>query len=382
MIERPINDIEKVRWYRELVINKGYKWFDKDGELNIIGLRGYDIMIGQHSNKPIYNKKGKFKGRLYDDTIAFIWKDTKWNIKEFEATTDPGVVHRPKHPKSIIATLRTGQYFYIKGTHHKIEGAANPAIYKKGNIAIYISYLKDLYKKKNPKELFKHLRIIWGIPQKMSVRKYIKKNAGVKFLALKDIPDKYKYNKKIDVWRDFNQNGIIDEEEKKDIHKGTALNIHWGVPGRTSGYVGDYSEGCQVINMIPYTEIMGKEFEIKLKLEQKYDQKFNKYMKNIGKNGIIGENKLFRWRTQLIEKFIKNNNVDIPPHIIRIYESWKEKVLRKTKREKNFEFNKERNKWYKSMKAQRQTRFKKEITSLFEKSKRERFSYVLIDLSI
>lgn len=388
--DRPTNDIGKIEWYKELVTERDYKWFAKDGEINIIGLRGYSLLKGHHSNKPDYDNEGKFKGRLYDDTIAFIWYDEgKANIKEFEATTDPGVVHRPNKPNTYIVHLVPGQHHYRRGKHKKSEGRANPAVVKKASkkgveitdIRIYINYLKDQFEKKTDNELFRHLRKEWKIPQKTKIKEYIIENAGIKFKAMKDIPAKYKYNQKINAWVDRNQNGIIDDKEKKH-HYGKGLNIHQG--GLYSRkYVGDYSEGCQVINMIPYKEIQRKEHEIEQRLKDKYVQEFNKYINNIPKNGIIGEHRLVKIKGFLVERFVnKNKNVDIPQIDKPKYESWEKRVRRKIDREKKHAFRKEKNKWFNEMDSQKRSRFNREISPLFEKSKSDRFSYVLIDLSI
>jgi hypothetical protein len=121
--ERPTTKREKIDWYKNLVIGLGGVWWN---DLNIIGLRGYDVDLGQNENT--FDK--------WNDTISFIWKDKEWEIYESPATLDPGVKYiektYKKGPKTgakyddPTAPVLEGQFDFTVGNFRGKTGAGKP----------------------------------------------------------------------------------------------------------------------------------------------------------------------------------------------------------------------------------------------------------------
>lgn len=172
---RPQDPAQRIEWYQAMFNAKGLSW---DPNVNVIGLRGVDASgkVGNAFNK-------------WNDTIVVISNTPKgWLIREFAATTDPGITVNKEVFKKAPATLPTGQYAMQSGTYKRIEGA------------------------------------------------------GV-FVA-----------PKIAVWRDFDHNGSISEQDKKlsQQYETSApdIKLHW-VRSKQPGdeirpAVNGSSAGCQV----------------------------------------------------------------------------------------------------------------------------------------
>lgn len=176
---KPAGTAAKAGWYRALVEQSGGKWRTGVDQVNIVGLRGQGVDGGRNHNR--FNQ--------WNDTVAYVWKgqDGKMHVREFQATTDPGVTGGPGKGRDVdgngsgdIAHLRPGSYPYRLGSHHDVYGAGNPT-----------------------------------------------------------------YNLPVD--RDTNHNGSISKAERAASKRrgdvGYGINIHWG----DGSVVGGWSEGCQVI---------------------------------------------------------------------------------------------------------------------------------------
>jgi hypothetical protein len=111
--------------YRSMVAGAGGRWRTGVRELNVVGLRGQDV-DGRKSNE--FNR--------FNDTIAFVWKgdDGRMNVREFRATTDPGVgrsafglgVDVDGDGRKDVGHVMPGQYTYRAGPHRGMSGAARP----------------------------------------------------------------------------------------------------------------------------------------------------------------------------------------------------------------------------------------------------------------
>jgi hypothetical protein len=147
--------------------------------VNIVGLRGQGVDGKRNHNT--FNR--------WNDTIAYVWRDRagETHVREFRATTDPGVVGGPGRGRDVdgngsgdIAHLRPGTHPYRVGSHRGAYGAGNPT-----------------------------------------------------------------YNLPVD--RDTNHDGDISRAERAASRRrgdvGYGINIHWG----EGSVVGGWSEGCQVI---------------------------------------------------------------------------------------------------------------------------------------
>lgn len=180
---RPDGEGARADWYRRVVESQGLTWRDGVDEMNVVGLRGFDVDGGRNPN--VFNQ--------WNDTLAFVWRGEGggWNVREFEATTDPGETSWWDSPdvdhngSGDVAHLTPGQYPYRIGTHHDVYGAGNPEI---------------------------------------------------------NVP----------VDRDTNHDGQIGPVETRESRErgdvGYGINIHWG-PGYDATPVGMYSLGCQVTVM-------------------------------------------------------------------------------------------------------------------------------------
>jgi hypothetical protein len=121
---RPKGEQAKADWYRRIVEAQGGTWRRGEQQLNVVGLRGYDVKTGVNRNA-----FGK-----WNDTLAFIWKNKngKWEVREFRGTTDPGKKRYADNDdyngdgRPDTAHLRPGQYPYRLGTHRGYYGAGNP----------------------------------------------------------------------------------------------------------------------------------------------------------------------------------------------------------------------------------------------------------------
>ncbi len=171
-----------------MVRSAGGQWRSGVNELNVVGLRGQDIDGQRHDNA--FNR--------WNDTLAFVWKgnDGKMNVREFRATTDPGVgrsgsglgVDANGDGLKDVAHMRPGQYTYRNGLHRGMSGAARPDV--------------------------------------------------------------------VTVSRDVNGDGRISGNEAQDRMRARALNIHWAWDNEEqyggkmlTEEVNSSSEGCQVVAM-------------------------------------------------------------------------------------------------------------------------------------
>ncbi|MCK6547605.1 hypothetical protein L6R52_17275, partial [Myxococcota bacterium] len=123
---RPSGTTARAGWYRRIVEQQGLRWRDGANQVNVVGLRGYDVDRGVHGNS----------FGPWNDTIAFVWKGSngKWNVREYRGTTDPGMKTHPDSPdvnrdgRGDVAWLRPGQYPYQTGTHRGTWGAGVPEL--------------------------------------------------------------------------------------------------------------------------------------------------------------------------------------------------------------------------------------------------------------
>lgn len=184
---RPADEQAKAEWYRRIVESSGYAWDTAVNQINVIGMRGYDVDSGVHDNMGFGE---------WNDTLAFVWKNESgaWSVREFRATTDPGVavVNSAADDKNgdgslDVATIAEGQHRYAIGTHFGRMGAAR----------------SQAESSSSP------------------------------------------------VYSDMDQDGHISEAEKQESiangHLGYALNIHWANMGLDR--VGANSYGCTVAKM-------------------------------------------------------------------------------------------------------------------------------------
>ena len=121
----PADQEARAAEYRSMVADAGGRWRTGVRELNVVGLRGQDIE-GRKSDE--FNR--------FNDTIAFVWKgdDGRMNVREFRATTDPGVgrsayglgVDVNGDGRKDVGHVMPGQYTYRAGTHRGMSGAARP----------------------------------------------------------------------------------------------------------------------------------------------------------------------------------------------------------------------------------------------------------------
>lgn len=122
---RPAGEQARADWYRRLVESQGYEWRTGVNQMNIVGLRAYDVETGKNGNT--FNQ--------WNDTLAFVWNDgSRWQVKELAATTDPGYKEHWESPdidgngSGDVAHLLPGQYPYQTGTHRGTYGAGVPEI--------------------------------------------------------------------------------------------------------------------------------------------------------------------------------------------------------------------------------------------------------------
>jgi hypothetical protein len=125
-VRTPSNPAERASELEGMVRSSGGKWRSGVNELNVVGLRGQDIDGKRHANA--FNR--------WNDTLAFVWKDAggKMNVREFRATTDPGVgrsgsglgVDANGDGIKDVGHMQPGQYTYRNGLHRGMSGAARP----------------------------------------------------------------------------------------------------------------------------------------------------------------------------------------------------------------------------------------------------------------
>ena len=187
-VRTPADQTARASELESMVRGAGAQWRTGANEINVVGLRGQDIDGTRHGNA--FNR--------WNDTIAFVWKDGagKMNVREFRATTDPGVgrsnfglgVDANGDGIKDVGHMQPGQYTYRNGEHRGMSGAARP-------------------------------------------------DAAT-------------------VSRDVDGDGAISADEARDRFSARALNIHWAWdnPEQHGGKmltdeVNSSSEGCQVIAM-------------------------------------------------------------------------------------------------------------------------------------
>lgn len=120
---RPAGEQARADWYRRIVEGQGYEWRTGVNQMNVVGLRAYDVETGKNGNA--FNQ--------WNDTLAFVWNDGhRWQVKELAATTDPGYKSHWESPDidgngvGDVAHLLPGQYPYQTGTHRGTYGAGVP----------------------------------------------------------------------------------------------------------------------------------------------------------------------------------------------------------------------------------------------------------------
>jgi peptidoglycan hydrolase-like protein with peptidoglycan-binding domain len=125
-VRTPADQPARAAELESMVRGAGGQWRTGTNELNVVGLRGQDIDGKQHGNA--FNR--------WNDTIAFVWKDSagQMNVREFRATTDPGV-GRSNYGLGVDANgdgikdvghMHPGQYSYHNAPHRGMSGAAEP----------------------------------------------------------------------------------------------------------------------------------------------------------------------------------------------------------------------------------------------------------------
>lgn len=123
---RPDGQGARFDWYTRVVESQGHAMKTGPNEMNVIGLRGFDVDAGAHDNA----------FGAWNDTIAFAWRDGDGqpHVVEYRATTDPGRTNASDAPDANgdgagdVAHLRPGQYTYYVGTHRGRPGAGNPTV--------------------------------------------------------------------------------------------------------------------------------------------------------------------------------------------------------------------------------------------------------------
>lgn len=122
---RPEGEAARYDWYLRLVQSEGFAVRTGPNEVNVVGLRGFDVDGGPGGNA--FND--------WNDTIAFVWRDGDGvpHAVEFRATTDPGQAWGDAPDvngdgRGDVAHLRPGQYTYFAGTHRGRATAGNPTV--------------------------------------------------------------------------------------------------------------------------------------------------------------------------------------------------------------------------------------------------------------
>jgi hypothetical protein len=109
---------------------KGYKWFDREHQLNIVGVRNSDT--------------GKKVTNAFDDKLTLCYKvGETWMYKEWTNTTDPGTKGvKEYHNAAGVARLVPGQYIdsHFIGKHQgKYE-----ALKQVGKVKVYRDANRDM----------------------------------------------------------------------------------------------------------------------------------------------------------------------------------------------------------------------------------------------
>ncbi|HEY9844214.1 MAG TPA: hypothetical protein V6D23_27335 [Candidatus Obscuribacterales bacterium] len=113
-------------WLKQGVQATGAKWDEQAGHINLIGIRGYLLPVGQVDNLP----------DIYNDTLFQAWVDSlgKERVQAFVASTDPGRYYYRYHklnPRG-CAWLKPGQYCYQRGMHRTY-----PALVQASDVTVY-----------------------------------------------------------------------------------------------------------------------------------------------------------------------------------------------------------------------------------------------------
>jgi len=116
---------------------KGYKWFDKDYELNIVAVR---------TSIP-----GNKVTNVFDDTLTLSFQiNGVWEFYEWQITTDPGTKSVKEFSNSSgVAILVPGQYInsHIIGLH---QGKYEALVQRGGPVKVYRDKNKDMIYDMNP----------------------------------------------------------------------------------------------------------------------------------------------------------------------------------------------------------------------------------------
>jgi hypothetical protein len=113
---------------------KGYKWFTRPNELNIIGIRN--------------SSTGNQVTNLFDDLISVSWIDNSGakQTRQWAATTDPGRVYSEQkfvdtqaQAAGGTARLKPDQYLnaYARGNHDPQGNGGKPALIQAGNVTVW-----------------------------------------------------------------------------------------------------------------------------------------------------------------------------------------------------------------------------------------------------
>lgn len=325
--DRPVSDPDKIVWYKKLVqdIFGDSAWHNDD--LNVVALRGFDVVSGQNENK--FNE--------WNDTVAFIWEESScWKIIEKRASTDPGV-------KSYIDD-ETGN---VKQVSYVAQGQREFRLYEKKFKA---EKKVDAEKKvKAEKKVEKWNLAAITAPDKdlgRSLPVYIDYNMDG------DVKDEKAQEIGIDGKVRKNAKGDIIRNETRTVNGATGTMIHWAID--EGGKVNGYSHGCIVLPLI------NKQEEIR-----KSNDEWEKSIKDFIDRTT--DPLLFPKKKDLIKAFVENDMTvrsKLKRSVIKQYQKLKPK-------KKNIDFKKlTKDKW------------ETDIVILFKKSKQYKRGGMLNDNDI
>lgn len=127
--ERPMPAANSYDWLREQVkAHLGFTWTDLAMEMNVVGIRGYMVPVGQVANI----------GDRWNDTILVAWIDAAGHkrVKSWVASTDPGAYYystRPLHPQGCAHLVAPQQVRYQPGPHGSRQ---QPAFVQSSNVTV------------------------------------------------------------------------------------------------------------------------------------------------------------------------------------------------------------------------------------------------------
>jgi nucleoid-associated protein YgaU len=198
-----ISQVISAQWYKDLAAKHKHIWRSQTNQVNIIGLRGWDLTNGAHTNP--HNR--------WNDTIALVWKDKngRMQVREFKATTDPGVKSTAAPPKGSPDVNK--------------DGRGDPAWVKTGQYPMKIGSYKGQADAVRP------------VSEPIAVHRDFNNDGKISGTELKGkIPIKDKKGK------------VSSTGQEASKLTADGIRIHWGRPiGKQPTHPGRYSTGCQVI---------------------------------------------------------------------------------------------------------------------------------------